>query len=270
MGLFDSIKSLAAPILGTVGSIFGGPIGGTIGTAIGGFASNLGKKVSDAAPGIATDLASSALQNYFFGQPNADNAFNQSLYGSAVSFDRSYNAYKRRYQDTVADLKAAGLNPILAATGGLSVGNAPTMAQPQAFQAHQPPIFGTQSAKNIADTRLSDKKAEQAVAETYLARAKKGLVKAEEKVAYKNVSKILSEIRLNAQKAFEAKGKGEQAWQNVKNLIKQKEMLELEIEKLKKISAVYSNPGGQTIAYVEKLLGMIPGIGLLIGAGGRN
>jgi hypothetical protein len=265
MGLFDSIKSLAAPILGTVGSVFGGGIGGSLGTALGGVISGIGK----AAPSIATDLASSALQNHFISQPNADSAFNQSLYGSAVSFDRSYNAYKRRYQDTVADLKAAGLNPILAATGGLSVGNAPTMAQPQAFQAHQPPIFGTQSAKNIADTRLSDKKAEQAVAETYLARAKKGLVKAEERVAYKNVSKILSEIRLNASKAFEAKGKGEQAWQNVKNLIKQKEMLELEIEKLKKISSVYSNPGGQTIAYVEKLLGMIPGIGLLIGAGGR-
>ena len=35
--------------------------------------------------------------------------------------------YKKRYQVTTEDMRKAGLNPILAATGGFSVGNAPTV-----------------------------------------------------------------------------------------------------------------------------------------------
>lgn len=52
-----------------------------------------------------------------------------------ISWKRQIDLYKKRYQITVRDMKAAGLNPILAAGGGFNVGSGLTAPVPSAGQA---------------------------------------------------------------------------------------------------------------------------------------
>ena len=76
--------------------------------------------------------------------------------------------YKKRYQLTVNDMRQAGLNPILAATGGFSVGNAPQV------QTHAPDLsYMTRgmsdianSAKSFFDASKVDEETEKIKAET--------------------------------------------------------------------------------------------------------
>ncbi len=71
---------------------------------------------------------------------------------SARAFESSMGAYKTRYQNTAADMRAAGLNPVLAASGGFNVGSAPT----------RPPIpgvdigSGASSAKAVREVEQMD------------------------------------------------------------------------------------------------------------------
>lgn len=62
----------------------------------------------------------------------------QSFSNSAASeaYARQKDMYQHRYQWTVDDMKKAGLNPIMAASGGFSVGGAPSVASAQSFQQH--------------------------------------------------------------------------------------------------------------------------------------
>lgn len=83
----------------------------------------------------------------------AGQANDNSAKAAAASYANNVKAFQRRYQDTVVDMKAAGLNPILAATGGFNVSGAPTMPMAQTFQGS---LSGTHpissSAKDYAET----------------------------------------------------------------------------------------------------------------------
>lgn len=58
--------------------------------------------------------------------------------------------YKKRYQVTTEDMRKAGLNPILAATGGFSVGNAPQV------QTHAPDMsYMSKGISDMANTAKS-------------------------------------------------------------------------------------------------------------------
>ena len=83
---------------------------------------------------IIGDMASSAFGD-ILGDDNAEKAYGQSKEASALQFEREYGAYKTRYQDTMADMEKAGLNPILAASGGFNVGSGPKASTAQAFQS---------------------------------------------------------------------------------------------------------------------------------------
>ena len=48
-----------------------------------------------------------------------------------IAYRRSSRSYKSRYQDTMADMRHAGLNPILTATGGFNVGSGVTAQMPR-------------------------------------------------------------------------------------------------------------------------------------------
>lgn len=107
-----------------------------------------------------------------------------------LAFDRSKNLYASRYQITMKDMRKAGLNPILAASGGFNVGSGITApvasaGQAQAFQGrtsqarapqatpqqartfmHQThPVDFTSSAKNIQSIFESAKDIEKKEAE---------------------------------------------------------------------------------------------------------
>lgn len=76
--------------------------------------------------------------------------------------------YKQRYQLTTEDMRKAGLNPILAATGGFSVGNAPQV------QTHAPDMSAfansasamANSAKAFGEASMIDEETEKVKAET--------------------------------------------------------------------------------------------------------
>ena len=96
----------------------------------------------------------------------ADNANENSAEQALRAFEQTQQAYGTRYQTTVQDMRAAGLNPILAASGGFNVGNSPIAPMAQTFQGN---MSGTQSisstAKNYQDIEQSKKQMEKIDAE---------------------------------------------------------------------------------------------------------
>lgn len=128
----------AAPAIGTVaGSIFGGPAGGAIGSALGGLFSaksskqtmgdpNVGPQqpqveVTGQRPGIdwggiaqsVAPLAAGALNYYGQRQTNAANAQQ-----AQAQMDFQNQQTSTSYQRGTADMRAAGLNPLLAYSQG--------------------------------------------------------------------------------------------------------------------------------------------------------
>lgn len=90
-------------------------------------------------------LAGDSLANKLIGSREAEKASARSLHHATVMHNLGLDAYKKRYQWTMEDMRRAGLNPILAAaSGGFNVSGVPTMGSPGAFQAHSP--YGTTAA----------------------------------------------------------------------------------------------------------------------------
>lgn len=120
--------------------------------SIGGAIKGLGSGISAGLGGIG-GLASSAL-DFGMGMYSANRATAASAKAARQMFQLEYDAFKRRYQDTTADMKAAGLNPILAATGGFNVSGGPSAKLPQTYQAQ----FGQagSSARHFADKNKAD------------------------------------------------------------------------------------------------------------------
>ncbi len=139
MGLWDSIKSFGSSALSSV-------TGGLL------------------------DFGGSVLQDKYINQPNSAQAFIDSKEGaakqyerekesSALQFSKEYGAYKNRYKDTMADMKNAGLNPILASSSGFNVGSGPSaskanVSSANAYLTSQPNVDPTKSGLNL---KQSDK-----------------------------------------------------------------------------------------------------------------
>lgn len=188
MGLFDSISSALgfAKNIPIVGDIIGGA-GKFLGSAAGDFLGN--------ALGIS----------------NADRAYEQSKEATALAFDRSMEAYKSRYQNTTADMRAAGLNPILAATGGFSVGSAPQMASAQAFQAPAPYGYAAQSVRNITETEKVEEEVKKVIQETDRTMQEVQKVSAEKELA---IQKRLESIAQTQKARAEAGKANAQEWES--------------------------------------------------------
>lgn len=95
-----------------IGSVMGSLGINAIGNALGDFAKNAANAIAPFA-GAGLDFLGGLLTN----QSNADEAARNRRFVAAM--------YKKRYQNTVEDMRKAGLNPVLAANGG-SVGSAPS------------------------------------------------------------------------------------------------------------------------------------------------
>lgn len=200
----------------------------------------------------------------------AQEANEQAQFASAAAYGRTREMYENRYKWTMKDMRRAGLNPMLAATGGFSVGSTPAIASAQTFKAD--PInpnlgSGFQSAKTKAEkekieeeTKTEQERQElvknQAMSELAKAanqRAQAGLATTQEKETMQKV--------FNAEKEFE---RLKEATENVSldNRLKEKAFEQLqvvvdtmyaEIEQIQKISEVYKNPGGQVLSYLKEI-----------------
>jgi len=85
--------------------------------------------------------------------------------GGIVSANQARNAFKNRYQDTVADMKKAGLNPSLAY--GQGGGNPSTVPLPNAGEAMSKAVTSSANAKQAAaNTALTEAQTNLLLAQT--------------------------------------------------------------------------------------------------------
>lgn len=106
---------------------------------------------------------------------------------------KNIHAYRNRYQWTTEDMRKAGLNPILAASGGFNVGSGPTIAPAQSFQANSQDI--SSAFANMASAKKSEAEAKESAerAKKAAADAKNALAQAAK--ASKEIKKIQQETR---------------------------------------------------------------------------
>lgn len=208
-------------------------------SVIGGIASAVGSKALDVVGGAV----GSKVQDYF----------------SAKQYRRMMRDYKKRYQYTTADMRKAGLNPILAATGGFSVGQTPSMPSTPG------PNFGgssniASSAEALAETdkaqketELIGKKVQTEIAQAAKTRAEKGLITAQERSTVIGVQKIVAETQKAYKEAYLAIEKRDLTEAETRNLQTITAKTLLEMEKLARIAGVYKAPVGKWITYVNEV-----------------
>lgn len=100
--------------------------------------------------GTASSAAGSWLGD-MFGDSNAQDQYRRTseMQNKQMIYDTLM--YNNRYRMTVEDMKRAGLNPILAASGGFSVGSSPSLKVPSVAMAPAPGVESfSSSARNFA------------------------------------------------------------------------------------------------------------------------
>lgn len=112
--------------------------------------------------GALVGAGSSVISN-LFGRKNASDANAAASAASAQQWQREYGAYKSRYQDTMADMKAAGLNPILAAGSGFNVGSGPSASTPQTFQAPAVNFDAASTALSLSQRKKTDAETDESM-----------------------------------------------------------------------------------------------------------
>ena len=234
--------------------------------------------------GGALDLGGSWASNELIGRPNQKEAYKLADKNSARAFARSYGAFKRRYQDTVHDMRQAGLNPILAASGGMPAGNA---VQISPANPAIPPNYdnsATAAGRNISQSTQAKAKAQESVANVFKIRAEEGLASAREREANANTFKLEGDLqRIGAEidrlkqeriRIMNESSRTQADTERIEQLTKESKaktkqikaiyrQLMLEMNKLRMIAEVYKGPVGQEIAYINALMGRI-GLGAFI------
>ncbi len=204
--------------------------------------------------GAALGLAAGTTAfNFIAGRKQADDAYDQSKEASALAYERSREGYKRRYQDTMEDMKLAGLNPILAASsGGFNVGTAPQMQPAKAFQA--PPVNFGSSAKDVTSSVKQTEESKLTIQKTAEARAKKGLIKQQEENALKEYFNLQQQFNKITAEAKHTLAKRDLAVEEKKRVILAAQQLKANLVKLKQLAKVYKGPTGHVMTYVQEIL----------------
>lgn len=213
----------------------------------------------DLVGGDTIDSVASTAMDIGKGVYMSDRANAASRENSAMSYKLSREAYKERYQDTVADLKKAGLNPILAAGGGFNVGQSVTAPMAQSFQGD--------TGNPYASTALqvSQKRTEKSKAELNYAKAKQSLEDVNTQLIRQGL--MTEQMSLTYNQAALAGRQFDKIEKEMDLIDRQTKLTEAEkrkvekviaqykanLEKLRKLSKVYSGPAGQIIAYLEAI-----------------
>lgn len=197
----------------------------------------------------------SFLQNMGSGVANSatQGIINQQM--ANIAYRRSSRSYKSRYVDTMQDLKNAGLNPILAASGGFNVGSGVTAQMPRGVDS---PAAGAlafaqseteeDKQKNLREENVKIRAdALNIVADTAKKRAEARLLTRQEAEALKRITKmnheidvILQQKRLNEENISQAKSIATK--------------LQGEIYRLKGQWKFYATPMGELLQGLKALL----------------
>lgn len=280
-GIVDSVKNIVTSPTG-IGTAIGAATGMPwLGTVVG----SLGD--------MALDVGGSALQQHFVTQPAADRAYEQNLASTTyamnksaemadhamdrsedaatTAYDRSVDLYGKRYQMTMKDMEAAGLNPILAATGGISVGPSPQMASPQmtpgqgfSAKSHLPrtPTFqATSSVSNMASAHeskkrsvLLNKQADESIAKAASLRKQAGLFSAQEQNTLAQYWKAKQEFNLITQQAYRTLESRRLQQEEIKVIKLKAASLAATLVKLEKHANVYRGAKGQVMTYIQETM----------------
>lgn len=182
MGLFGSIgKAIGGVVGGIVGTFIGGPVSGTA----------AGATIGAGLLGGAGDML------------DTDSANHNARSAARDAYQASSKSYRTRYQVTVADMKRAGINPIMAATGGFSVGGAPVMQAPQVFNYQPSPDYAS-SAKSLAEAGRVPSEVELNSAKAAEAESASRLNAAKGMEAVANAEKAAADVVLALQKVQES------------------------------------------------------------------
>ena len=224
---------------------------------------DVGKDIVGGIGGAVVDVAGSFLGNELIGKPNAKDAYKQSRKASAEAFERSYGVYKTRYQDTMADMAAAGLNPILAAgSGGFTASGQPQMQAAQGYQAHNPQMNFANSARNLSDVQLKTAQKEETKKKIQLLRAKTlteleniAKVKAEARNQYAQSRLAWNKFWVEYQKQSEVKSRKEVNIAQKQLLLQRAKILKAQLINFQKAAKVYNTPYiGQFLKWIETLI----------------
>lgn len=158
--------------------------------------------IGKSAIGGALDLGFQYIGNQLIGKPNAKDAWERMKNAATVAYNRRMTAYKSRYQNTMEDMRAAGLNPILAASGGFQVGQV-TADIPQAPMAQVPNISATNSGLNMAQMDKASQEAMKAFAEVDQVIANTSKIIEEKNLAIQNIANKRAEEKLTKVKEKE-------------------------------------------------------------------
>lgn len=270
MGLWSTIKNIGSKVIGAIPAAVGGIPGAVIGGAV--------------------DLAGKYIGDKLISDPNAQEAFDNSMYGSAVAFERSQQAYKTRYQNTMQDMAAAGLNPILAAgSGGFQVGSAVNMSAPQSFMSNPPDINPSSAYQSMTQGVVNEKKVDEVRANTRklieetaktrqdqlesIERTAKLMVE-QKKVGWE-INKTVQEIKnlekdwwlkvatfqRTIQEAYNTAARTDLTLQEIENLKreyqildKQSKLLTFQLREAEKVSDAFSGPIGGVLGYVKAIM----------------
>lgn len=260
------------------------------------------------ATGGLVDLGGSYLSNELIGQPNAataygmskeaadtqwerqkqaaTTAFERSQMSAETAFKNSEKVYNSRYQRTVNDMRAAGINPILAASSGFNVGSGPQQAtaiapaaQPVSAQAFKATGYPTQvpsqsalalertglasseafkkrqeAVQVVADTRLKLMQVLTEFEKQYNIRSQRDLNVASENKAYVETQRIFKETDRIVKDAQLKVAQGKKIAAEINVLEKQFEKLRFNMNELRRTSAIYGAPAGHILKFFELLI----------------
>lgn len=271
---------------------------GKIGDVLG----NMGQTAVDAvtalpstAIGMGMDLLGDYLGSEYIAGPDLKKSYKLADKNSAKAFERTYEAFKTRYQDTADDLRAAGLNPLLAVGSGIGVGSGATSSAGPVVNPNVYSSKGTGSALNLANYEKSKAKATEtaanrikiiteqtkniqstieSIARTNLIRQQQKIAKVEENTAvyrlnnmYLEYQEVVARTERASKEAMLAVVERGRVKELQDNLMAQTEKLIYQLNELAATSNVYSGKIGQILKYLQEIgktfninVGIIPGL----------